>query len=254
MRLRFQTHPDPVPYINRPPIISNTHPRKKRKAFGRKLRGPETWANWALFLAAAFAGFIALRTLKAIHREAEEIKIVGNAANTNAESIKHSERAWIQAAPDMPGFNLGDPEAVGIFRWSISNTGRTPARIVEIAARYRLIQSLPRISATPEYEGDLERIPLHGMLLAPNQNYWSLQNLEPNTITRDQLTAIGSRGLILFAYGYVIYRDVFSGANDVPHKTSFCYEYYVPLGNLAGFINEGWRPYFQAPAAYIETT
>jgi len=228
--------------------------QKEPQCILEKAFTPETWASWALFLAAVIAALIALFTLKAIHREAEEIKSVAKAANANSESIKHSERAWVQATPDMPGFSLNDPAAVELFKWSITNTGRTPARIVEIAARYRLIQSLPRISATPEYEGDLELIPLHGMLLAPNQNYWSLQNLDPPSLTQGKLADIAAAKRILFAYGYVVYRDVFSRDTDTPCKTSFCYYYFVPQGAVVGFIKEGWRPYFEAPLAYTETT
>ena len=72
----------------------------------------------------------------------------------------------------MPEFkieNLAALDAIPVFSWFVLNAGRTPARLIEIAARYRLIKSLTRIPSEPEFEGDLERIPLYEKLLLPDK-------------------------------------------------------------------------------------
>lgn len=204
---------------------------------------------WATIIGVigGFAGLIVLIWQTVIASQ------TAKATSAQAESIKYSERAWVQAGPDMPEFkldNLTALDVIAVFNWSITNTGRTPARILEIAARYRLIQSLERIPPVPEYEGDLEKIPLYEMLLIPQGRYWSFQPLEPSNLTPDQITAIRNGQRTLFAYGYVVYLDVFGDR----HETRFCWYYCVPQGGMVSFIKEGWRPYLQAPAAYKGTS
>ena len=188
----------------------------------------------------------------AAEKTAGGVLAAATAADVNSNSIKLSERAWIQAGPDMSGFKLENLDnRVAVFNWYMSNTGRTPAKLVEIAARYRLIQSLKDIPEEPEWDGDLEKIPLYEMHLIPNERYWSYQVLEPSSIlTPDELTAIGRNERFLVAYGYVNYLDVFGD----PHETWFCYSYYVPQGGMVTYAKAQWRPYLQAPAAYKKTT
>ncbi len=153
----------------------------------------------------------------------------------------------------MPEFkieNLAALDAIPVFSWFVLNAGRTPARLIEIAARYRLIKSLTRIPSEPEFEGDLERIPLYEKLLLPDERFWSFQPLEPSVLTPREITAIRDGERILFAYGYVKYLDVFGG----DHETGFCWYYFVPQGGMITFAKEGWRPYLQAPPAYKKAT
>jgi hypothetical protein len=211
-------------------------------------------ATLALAVIGVFAACLAFSTLRILQEQTHHTQIAAEAARASAESIKRSERAWIQAGPDMPEFkieNLAPPGgAIAVFNWSITNTGRTPARLLEIAARYRLIKSLNRISDVPEYNGDLEKIPLYENLLIPSERAWSFQPLEPSVLSPDEITAIKKGDRTLFAYGYVNYLDVFGDR----HETGFCYCYLVPQGGMVSFAKEGWRPYLQAPPAYKKAT
>ena len=122
---------------------------------------PETWANWALFFAAVGAGIIALKTLKAIQRESDEIKGIAvaagdnakvakdgadaakknaAAATQNAQAVIDSERAWVVAeTPKISEIASGRP--VRIF-WAIKNGGKTPARVIEKAETSPFIPTL----------------------------------------------------------------------------------------------------------------
>jgi hypothetical protein len=220
--------------------------------YWHKVISPEIIPNWILAAFAIVAAIIALLTLRAIKREEKGVKTIGEAARLNAQAVINAERAWIQVelgAPDFRLQTLTGNNGVGVLNWSITNTGRTPARLVEIAARYSLIRSLNRIPEEPKYEGDLEKIPLYGKLLAPKESFWSFQELEPSHITQDDLTTITRGERTLFVYGYVIYLDVF----DAHHELGFCYYYSVPQGGIP-FVKEGWRPYLQAPAEYNKAT
>jgi hypothetical protein len=179
------------------------------------------------------------------------------AALLNAQAVINAERAWIQAGPDMPDFDLDDlTKGKALFNWFINNTGRTPARIEKVAARYILIKSFGDIPADPKsmYIGDLEEIPHKGRLLFPNERFWSFEFLEPSNPTPEQVTDIREGKRTLFAIGYVRYLDVVSkDTPPVPHVTNICYYYFVPQGDLIG-VKAGWRPCLEAPSAYHEAT
>jgi hypothetical protein len=184
---------------------------------------------------------------------ADAAKATADATKANVDAAVGSERAWIQAAPNMPQFNLQsleNPDAVAVFNWTLTNAGRTPARVLEIASRYRLIVNLNSIPAVPEYDGDLEKIPFYGRLLIPDEQITSFQPLEPLVISPDDLTAIWNGQRTLFAYDYVKYLDIFGNG----HQTAFCYCYYVPQGGMVTYAGQGWRPHIQAAPEYNKVT
>ncbi len=116
-------------------------PQQESQGVFEKAFAPETWPHWALFVAAIWAGIIALKTLKAIQREAEEAKIIAEAArddaaaardgaeaasknaeaaSLNAQAVINAERAWIVIA-------VSPTTTVGSYECKVLNYGRTPA-------------------------------------------------------------------------------------------------------------------------------
>ena len=133
------------------------------------------------------------------------------------------------------------------LNWFFINTGRTPARVLETAARYRLVESLNRVSKEPEWK---EKLPYYEKLLIPNERILSFQPLEPSHLTPEEITAIRKGERTLFAYGYVSYLDVFGDC----HETRFCYVYFVPQGDQVSIVKATWTPHLAAPAAYSKAT
>jgi hypothetical protein len=87
-------------------------PKKESQGILEKAFAPETWANWALFIAAVVAGYIALETLKQI--------------STQSSAMIVSQRAQLIAVIQSPikGLEFGQQPIVPI---ELKNTGLTPA-------------------------------------------------------------------------------------------------------------------------------
>jgi len=235
----------------------NDGTKNHTESYLHRLFSPENLPNIGLLIAGLIGIIVAVRTLRAIKVQADimerQTKVgedAAKAAKDSAESIKRSERAWIQAGLDMPKLkleNLASASPNNDLNWFFINAGRTPARVLEIAARYRLIECLNRIPKEPEWK---EKLPYCEKLLLPDERILSFQPLEPSHLTPEEITAIRTGERTLFAYGFVSYLDVFGDR----HETRFCYLYFVPQGDMVTIVRETWVPHIAAPAAYSKAT
>jgi hypothetical protein len=170
---------------------------------------------------------------------------------------KNAERAWVivspvEAAP-VVGFipergdplNEPGPNQQNAFICSFKNTGETPARLVDAAVIYRMVQRLGDVPAEPDYG---QKCSLNDLPLVKEDSISWIAFLLPEIIlTKLQASAVRSRQAFLYAYGVVDYRDVFGR----PHETRFGYTYSFPHGGDTrppGFRRE------ELPQAYNRAT
>jgi hypothetical protein len=140
---------------------------------------PPIWSNWALVVAAVWAGCIALSTLRKIEEQTEATKEAAEAtresiphqaasakaAALNARAIMNAERAWVlvdvrqPSEDDMKIAEIPDRrEGLGIG-FNFKNHGRTVARIKDSYIRAIIVPAIdphgipavPQLSVLPDY-------------------------------------------------------------------------------------------------------
>jgi hypothetical protein len=166
--------------------------------------------------------------------------------------IVTSERAWLIAKSMMDDYQFS-PTNEAIFQWKITNTGKTPARIVETSCSYEIVETkvLDQLPAVLDYPTPIE---LKGMLLGPGDYLARSVYLiaPPKTFRIERLDQghindIRLKLHTLRAYGYVKYLDAF----DQERESRFC-EYYVwPYETVQ---HTGFQPMLDAPAEYTKCT
>jgi len=165
---------------------------------------------------------------------------------------RDTERAWVidritTPAPPI-GFIQQQPTnlvahlvgygAQNVFRFALENTGNTPARLVEVVTNYRKINRRQDIPQEPDYGTGTF---LNDMPLSPEASEHYMTFLEPDIILNwEDFQAVSQQAAFLYAFGRVIYRDVYSRL----HETRFGCVYHIPLGGdprERGFRRE-WMP------------
>jgi hypothetical protein len=159
---------------------------------------------------------------------------------------KSSERAWMIGSPNMQKFDSPPESGSQLFMYvcNLKNTGRTPARILETGLALRTSKSLGNIPQTPSYKAE-EMSSLNKILLVPKDSFG---RTTASQITSEEYIAVKNREMILYAYGFVKYLDVFGK----PRETRFCHYYYVP--GAYELQIEGFRLCIEAPPAYNMAT
>jgi hypothetical protein len=107
------------------------------------------WSNWALV-------FVALGTAGVIGWQSWETRKAATAAADSANAFLTSERAWMLMNPQLiETLQRTDKHRGMLFRWTVKNVGRTPARIVETDARvFRIARAdLKKLPTRPHYAG-----------------------------------------------------------------------------------------------------
>jgi len=172
---------------------------------------------------------------------------------------RDTERAWVIATPTENAPVLGfipeggsnlERHLVGcdkrnVFSCSFKSTGDTPARLVETAICYRKVSQLEDVPQEPDYG---PRSPMNDLPLVKEDSIGFMAFLEPNAILlRADMIAVTQQKALLYAFGMVVYRDVYSRL----HETRFGYVYHFPQGGDSrekGFRREG------LPLAYNRAT
>lgn len=203
-----------------------------------KAFAPETWANWALFLAAIIAGYIALRTLFAIHAEALEIKKVADAANKNAQALINTERPWvmIQIKEEDVSHDRVGMFSKRSFQMTIFNYGKTPAHITDCRGPTIKFLEAPDkdLPSTPDYAASA----WNKRFLAPNDsipigNPIYPADIKMGTVINAALDGQRVKG-DLVVYGLIEYND---GVSERGYRTAFCYRYEkMPLSSMGGHL------------------
>jgi hypothetical protein len=182
---------------------------------------PETWAAWALVIVGAYTAFVALRTLKAIHHEAEIAMEIAQAANLNTQAIINSERAWLVATIEV---NEGKETS---YKIAVLNQGRTPAKLIGGDSAHCFIDLPDNLPIPPVYKAPF---------FMPNQTFIVSRDsfpIRPFFAPEKIIDHSGMRELaeqsqqFLMFYGRIVYEDMFSGARPKPvrHETRWCYAY-----------------------------
>jgi hypothetical protein len=177
--------------------------------------------------------FVALRTLRAVKRQADEMLDQANlmkeqtavaeksakAALLNAQAVINAERPWLLIDPKRSG----EGQSTGITFKAV-NRGRSPAEVIN--SGFKMV--------TPRFDEELPDKPYFGEGAAPNAQWVHTKWLAPgDDYTADSyyVSAIvegapelwtelnnGTRQLILM--GFVRYRDTIS--NEV-HESKYCF-------------------------------
>jgi hypothetical protein len=181
-----------------------------------------------------------------------------------AATAKNSERAWITVRPaiwspelharweqsdQVPKDGKLEP-FVHMFPAIIRNVGKTPAKIDEIAMQYELLDSLSELSAVPNYKN---RIPQDGYLLVPDEENGVQTILTDRTggagmLTKEQVAAINAQKSFLYAFGSVVYRDVY----ERRWETQVGYVYNFPQGGWINFEKASFKK--AGPSSYNKAT
>lgn len=129
------------------------------------------------------------------------------------EAMRLEQRAWVFVTETKASkLQVGQPLSISI---GFKNTGRTPARNVQIAAH---LEPLPKGQAP---EPKLDKTQSRGVI-PPNGALFltiSTGRKHAEGVTEQGLEAIASGELVIWVYGTVTYEDIF----ETRQATMFCY-------------------------------
>lgn len=129
------------------------------------------------------------------------------------EAMRLEQRAWVFVVETKASkLQVGQPLSISI---GFKNTGRTPARNVQIAAH---LEPLPKGQAP---EPKLDKTQSRGVI-PPNGTLFltiSTGRKHAEGVTEQGLEAITSGELVIWVYGTVTYEDIF----ETRQATMFCY-------------------------------
>lgn len=200
-------------------------------------------SNWWVVIVAALTGIF-------IGWQSFETKRAARAALLNAQALITAERPWLVAYfkeidnPDIPtDGNLR-------LAWEVRNVGRTPAKLVEAAAR--LVFNLDTVPLPDQPDYGLpdtldDRILVPGGTLSFSANWYELENGRYVQLYENKLSEASILDLLV-GFGYVKYRDTFGGTED--HITRFSDSAFINRAAIIGKIS----PWVSAPAEYTKCT
>ncbi len=204
------------------------------------LASPSSAFDWAKYVNASSTLVIAVFTV-----------LLFLAVIWQTSTNRDNERAWVIVTPKSWSPSLvkaveGVTFPINFFEASYENVGRTPARIIETALRYIIIDKLENLPLEPDYGMVVN---LGEMLLVPRDSFPQVRPLEPSPLLMPQQAAEIEQGKkLLYAYGFVAYRDVYRRRRE------------TRCGYLYFFAEGQWRnifpPRFQrgGPPAYNRAT
>jgi hypothetical protein len=173
-----------------------------------------------------------------------------DAAKQSAEVSMNAERAWVIEEIVFPD-RLPDPNQ--IIEMSVGmkfkNTGRTPAKITNIKARFHTYRTHEGICPEPAYPNQrpIRELGTNGAIFAPNGSLmFAVKFEEGRCLSPEQMIQITNGDLRLCCYGKVEYIDAFENAR----VNQFCYTFRVR--DLDSFWSGGFRR--EGPDEYLYAT
>ena len=205
-KLAFQVHQSPAE--------PNTDKCQKGTQDWTCAFGPDAWPNWALVIVGGIATIIALRTLEAIHRQA-------NIAESNLRVV---ERAWLAVRFDQP-FQPKAGAHNPIY-YSVKNTGHTIAFLKD-----RKLNAMPWNGFIPKREPAPKPTGILPTIAAifPGGKF-PMEGLVDINFTQQMINDAATGRFIFDVRGYVAYDDAFGNR----HITRFC-QAYDPNGDSGSF-------------------
>jgi hypothetical protein len=178
---------------NKPEDCADQHPPKGYST----LHDPVT-VQWFIFFAALGTGIAVSWQAFMAKRSADAAKSSAEAARLNAQAVINSERAWM--ATTFDGAVVKDVKEIN-YPCYVKNFGRTPAKIVEVGATIRRVDSISKIPNEPTFSPD-EIIPCRDIVVVPNDGF-ELPIKHTVSITLAEQANVINGILVVYAYGYV---------------------------------------------------
>lgn len=187
---------------------------------------PANLSNWILAVLGVIGAAVAVVTVFIVKRQTQHMVT--------------SERAWVTVNPTdlhpklYPAWEQGTPFTSPQFLTppvhhqlglAMTNAGKTPAQIDELACRYIRIASMEELPAEPEY-GKFH--PQGGHWVVPDDKYYGIVDLETDSgvLYERHIQELKSRISFLFVFGILKYRDAFGNSRET--RFGFHYEFPIP--------------------------
>ena len=225
---------------------------KKRDDLDTADKSHMFWLTVAIAFAGFCQAFIAGVQAFIYYRQAGLMSEGLKLSAKSVDSLMSSERAWLLINPehwDNQGELQGPFQNTTGARFSlaIKNVGKTPAHLVASSFKYVLLDDLAELSPTPQYPSASDE---GGRILMPNDSYsqmvelegWAPEDLGP------LITDIQQRKKVLFAYGYIQYRDNFQRMHEC--RVGLVYD----LLYLTGRVTPQMRKKRGGPPSYNRAT
>jgi hypothetical protein len=233
--------------VNEPPANPNKNAAQAQpEQVWKKAFAPEIWSNWAMVLITIFGFYFALRSLKAVEKQAD-------AATRSTEALIETERPWVVITnidPPPLAAPVSPSDVPTGFSFEFQNRGRTAARVVGVWARFHVTQDVLSLPNPPDYldmEPDIE--PEGQKVLTPGDPPYRLKRqFESGFFSETLIQAIRNQDLFLICYVLLKYTD-FAGRD---HDLQVCYGYVMPETVNYMRLSEGWR--IAGPPGYNRTT
>lgn len=198
-----KAQPSPAPNINviNQQTSQENKDRTKNHAEGYfdRLFAPENLPQIGLLIAGLVGIGVAIKTLRAIKLQATAMM------DADCALCLILWDNFIHLDPEAPDGALSH-----CFKWSVSNSGKTPAFIRELASRFIVIDSLDDLPAEPSYPEPREMASISEPVISSGTYDRKIYSkLESNLPYQEIETKHRSQECILYAFGFVRYLDVY---------------------------------------------
>jgi hypothetical protein len=195
--------------------------RGKQSGYWNKVISPEILPIWIASFVAVVGTIIAVRTLKAIKREAKEIQDVAKAASLNAQAVINAERPWLVVATF---FEKDRPE---LCRFGCRNQGNTPAKIVSVSAQIGFVDRPDHLHVPPDYSSFVAMPDL--TLIVHTDSFPIGVGVNPRSVIQSanhEALVLSAREFLVY-FGNVVYRDTLYPESSMEglHETRWCFVY-----------------------------
>jgi hypothetical protein len=189
------------------------------------------WGANVLLALLGYAGMmVALSLLKKIERQGKFVETAATAAAETAQAalqhvtaILRAERPWVLVTVTP------SPSVENGFTIIATNRGRSPARIVAMAAQTAIVEDETQLPGVPEYSVATPDAPPISIILLPGE-LTSIRSFSRDDV-RGLCASDGAFERIenweerVFLYGKVVYRNLLEPDEAQNHATAWCCRY-----------------------------
>jgi hypothetical protein len=183
---------------------------------------------WLVIIAALTGAAIAWQSMET-RRAVKGTQEAARATLLNAQYLVNSERPWLLAyATGAESENASEDGKPPRLEWEVKNVGKTPARLVESAARFVF-----NLDEEPLPDGEAEshngRILVPGGTLKFKSHWYTMKDGKYRRLfDAPPITALD----LLCGFGFVKYRDTFDQESE--YISSFCDSCFIGPGYVSG--------------------
>jgi hypothetical protein len=150
-----------------------------------------------------------------------------DAALTQAEALKLSERAYVKMSHDPPGVEFhvtSEGQSWLTVGLSVKNWGKTPARVVKAVICYRCTPGIETLPEKPVYDENAVHGQVQSFLVTNDFAGYTYERLIP----RQQVNEVKEGRSNLWVYGHVEYLDIFDELHVAGYGAFYVPEYDEP--------------------------